>query len=132
MTLTDSDKYSKVFPECNSFQQQRSRGREIQIHLCEFKITSGISVRTKIINREISIEPTLLERKFSGKGFEKVPLRQILDKERKAIRKDEDSEEKGWTIIKKIIMKKLVGHSPDFIEALLMRMILKLNINANT
>ena len=35
----------------------------------------------------------------------------------------EDSEEKGWTIIKKIIMKKLVGHSPDFIEALLMRMI---------
>ena len=48
----------------------------------------------KIINREISIEPTLLERKFSGKGFEKVPLRQILDKERKAIRKDEDSEEK--------------------------------------
>lgn len=105
MTLTDSDKYSKVFPECNPIQQQRSRGGEIQIHLCEFKITSGISVRTKIINREISIEPTLLERKFSGKGFEKVPLRQILDKERKAIRKDEDSEEKGWTIIKKIIMK---------------------------
>lgn len=95
----------KAFPECNPIQQQRSRGREIQIHLCEFKITSGISVRTKIINREISIEPTLLERKFSGKGFEKVPLRQILDKERKAIRKDEDSEEKGWTIIKKIIMK---------------------------
>ena len=74
----------------------------------------------------LSIEPTLLERKFSGKGFEKVPLRQILDKERKAIRKDEDSEEKGWTIIKKIIMKKLVGHSPDFIEALLMRMIFEI------
>ena len=48
------------------------------------------------------------------------------DKERKAIRKDEDSEEKGWTIIKKIIMKKLVGHSPDFIEALLMRMIFEI------
>ena len=60
-----------------------------------------------------------------AKGLRKF-LRQILDKERKAIRKDEDSEEKGWTIIKKIIMKKLVGHSPDFIEALLMRMIFEI------
>ena len=38
----------------------------------------------------------------------------------------EDVVEKGWTIIKKIIMKKLVGHSPDFIEALLMRMIFEI------
>ena len=73
MTLTDSDKYSKAFSRMQSHSTTKKRGREIQIHLCEFKITSGISVRTKIINWEISIEPTLLERKFSGKGLRKFP-----------------------------------------------------------
>lgn len=77
----------------------------------------------KIIDGKISIEPSLLLRKYSGKGFENVPLSQILNKERKAIRKDIDKYDKGWSIITKAVMKKLVGHSPDYIEGLLMRMI---------
>ena len=80
----------------------------------------------KLIDGEISINPDLLDRKFSGKGFENVPLRQILNKERKAIRKDNDAYDKGWQLIKKAVMKKLVGHSPDYIEALLMRMIFEI------
>ena len=74
-------------------------------------------------DEEISINPNLLDMKFSGKGFKNMPLRDILMKERKAIKQDINNTDKGFCIIKKIIMKQLVGHSPDFIEAMLMRYI---------
>lgn len=77
----------------------------------------------KILDGEISINPRLLERKFSGKGFQNVPLAQILMKERKALRADDAAADKGFTLIKKPVMKQLVGHSPDFIESLVMKMI---------
>jgi len=47
-----------------------------------------------------------------------VPLAQILQKERKAIRRHQDSTDKGFRVIPKKIAKKYVGHSPDFIESL--------------
>lgn len=77
----------------------------------------------KIIDGEISINPRLLHQKYSGKGFDRAPLSLILMKERKAIRADESSSERGFSLIRKGQMKNVVGHSPDFIEALLMRMI---------
>jgi len=77
----------------------------------------------KLIDGEMSIEPRLLSMRFSGKGFTSVPLRQILLKERRAIRGEDDSSDKGFTLIKKKVMKNLVGHSPDYIEALLMRFV---------
>lgn len=80
----------------------------------------------KIIYGEISINPRLLDLKFSGRGFEKVPLRQILMKERKCIRQNEDASDKGFCLIRKPDMKKFVGHSPDYFEALFMRMIFEL------
>ena len=76
-----------------------------------------------ILAKEISINPRLLERKFSGKGFKNLPLRTILMKERKCIRKKADSEDKGFTLISKDVMKKYVGHSPDYFESLLMKFI---------
>lgn len=81
----------------------------------------------KLMDGELSIEPRLLTMRFSGKGFSNVPLRQILLKERRAIRPEEDSSDKGFTLIKKKAMKSLVGHSPDYIEALLMRFIFEIN-----
>ena len=64
--------------------------------------------------------------RFSGKGFSNVPLRQILLKERRAIRAEDDSSDKGFSLIKKKAMKALVGHSPDYIEALLMRFVFEI------
>lgn len=87
------------------------------------KSQSAYLFAKKLINREVSINPRLLDLKFSGKGFEKVPLRQILMKERKCIRADESASDKGFCIIKKAEMKKIVGHSPDYFESLFMRMI---------
>jgi hypothetical protein len=72
-----------------------------------------------LINGEYSINPDLLSRKYSGKGYSNTPLAQILNRERKAIRQDEENG-KGWKIIKKAMMKRFVGHSPDYFEALLM------------
>lgn len=70
-----------------------------------------------IKERKISIADELLERKYSGKGFEKVPLRQILQKERKCLRRDEESSDRGFKLLPKKIAKKYVGHSPDFFES---------------
>ena len=75
----------------------------------------------KIKNEEISINPDLLSRKFSGNGYSGVTLYNILMKERKAIRDAET--DKGFALIKKETMKKYVGHSPDFIEAMIYRQI---------
>ena len=90
------------------------------------KSQSAYLFAKKLINGEVSINPRLLELKFSGKGFEKVPLKQILMKERKCIRADEAASDKGFCIIKKADMKKLVGHSPDYFESLFMRMIFEI------
>jgi hypothetical protein len=80
----------------------------------------------KLINKEISIEPTLLDYRFEAGKNKNVQLRQILMDERKAIRANASSYEKGFSLIKKIEMKKFVGHSPDFIEAMFMRMIFEI------
>jgi hypothetical protein len=78
----------------------------------------------------ISFEPELLTRKFSGKGFDGRPLKDVLQQERKCIRKDEGKADQGWCIIKKDVMKKLCRHSPDFFEALAMRSYFDIGIGA--
>lgn len=75
------------------------------------------------LNKEWSINQDLLKRKYSGNGFERVALRDILQKERKCFRRSEASDDKGFALIKKTEMKKIVGHSPDFWESLLYIMI---------
>lgn len=80
---------------------------------------------------QISIEPSLLERKYSGDGFDKVPLRQILQKERKMLRRDENNENRGFKLISKKEAKKYVGHSPDFFESWFYRMIFTLTKKKN-
>ena len=75
---------------------------------------------------ELSINPNLLDRKYNGDGFEKMPLKQILLRERKAIRQDADSSDRSFTLINKKRMKTCAGHSPDYIEAMFMVMIFEL------
>lgn len=84
----------------------------------------------KVQNGEISFNPSILDRRFSGKGYEGRKLRDILLNERKAIKQDEAKADQGWCLIQKRVMKELVGHSPDFIEALLMRVYLDLGFKA--
>lgn len=84
-----------------------------------------------IKDKQISIDSSLLERKYSGNGFDKVPLRQILQKERKMLRRDENSDDKGFKLLPKKTAKKYVGHSPDFFESWFYIMIFSLTKKKN-
>lgn len=66
---------------------------------------------------DISIDRALLERKYSGNGFKNWTLERIMQKERKAIRRDEDGDDRGFRVLAKKTAKKYVGWSPDFIES---------------
>lgn len=74
---------------------------------------------------KISIEPRLLDLRFSGKKgkYNNTPLRQILMKERKCIRHRDNSSIGGFELVNKEGMIKAVGYSPDFFESLIYRMI---------
>lgn len=48
-------------------------------------------------------------------------------KERKSLRRNEDSSDKGFQLLSKKLAKKYVGHSPDFWESWLYIMIFSLN-----
>ena len=78
---------------------------------------------------KISIEPRLLDLKFSGKKgkYQKVPLKDILMKERKCIRHKDNSIIGGFELINKDGMIKAVGYSPDFFESLIYRMYFEIN-----
>lgn len=69
-----------------------------------------------------SIEPSLLKRKYKI-GKETKTLYDILQLERKCVKQDMSKEDRGWCLIHKEQMKNkaVVGHSPDFFEALFMK-----------
>lgn len=69
-----------------------------------------------------SIENSLLYNRYKT-GGEIHSLRDILLVERKCVRQDMSRQDRGWCLIHKEQMKNksLVGHSPDFFEALFMR-----------
>lgn len=66
-----------------------------------------------------TIEPTLANMKFVKKGGVRFSLRDILIDESKVVRmRGEDANR--YEIIQKTDMKKIIGHSPDFIECFFM------------
>lgn len=87
--------------------------------------------------KALSIDPMLLERRFEvgkerRKSVEDAPskkksmsLREILKKEKKALRKSDKNTDKNWALIKKEEMIKMLKWSPDFIESMLTRMALE-------
>ena len=80
-----------------------------------------------------SIEPTLLQRKYKI-GNNTRTLYDILQNERKCIKQDMSKADKGWCLIHKEQMKlrSVVGHSPDFVEALFMREVFDLKASGVT
>jgi len=68
-----------------------------------------------------SIESEVLDRKFTDKKGHTFSLRQRLDEERLALKRKDDTGAR-FEIIDKKQMKLEVGHSPDFVEGLIMFM----------
>lgn len=100
-----------------------SKAEDIKALYKNLKSQAAMLLYKKIHNKEISIDNALLSRKFDGNGYGKTMLRDILMKERKCIRRTTDSEGKAFQIISKADMKRIIGHSPDFFESLIYRMI---------
>lgn len=88
-------------------------------------------------HRQLSIDQMLLERRFEvGKERRKsvndepskkksMTLREILKKEKKALRKSDNNNEKNWALIKKKDMISMIKWSPDFMESILTRLALE-------
>ena len=116
--------FKGFFPNAVPFNNQaapialdRKEEEGIKYLYKDLKSQCAFMFYTEIKERGISIEPALLDRKFSGNGFKNVPLRQILMKERKSLRRDETGSDKGFKLLPKKLAKRYVGHSPDFWES---------------
>ena len=116
--------FKGFFPEAVPFNNQaapiaqnRHEEEGIKYLYKDLKSQCAFLFYEAIKNKTISIDSDLLDRKYSGNGFEKVPLRQILQKERKSLRRDEESHDRGFKLLSKKIAKRYVGHSPDFWES---------------
>lgn len=66
-----------------------------------------------------SINSDLLERRYTGKNYKSMMLREILNQERRCIRFRDD--DRSRLIDKAVGMKRLIGRSPDFLDAMKMR-----------
>lgn len=116
--------FKGFFPNAVPFNNQaapialdRKEEEGIRYLYKDLKSQCAFMFYTEIKERGISIEPALLDRKFSGNGFKNVPLRQILMKERKSLRRDDTGSDKGFKLLPKKLAKRYVGHSPDFWES---------------
>lgn len=108
------------FPKANYFNNQAAVDVKSKHLYPQLKSQAAYELADDIINLRISINPELLDRK---PGDSKLTVREILNIERKAIRRDDSKTDKGWVIITKEVMKRIVGHSPDYFEALIYKKI---------
>lgn len=115
--------FKGFFPNAIPFNNRESVEEKYKWQYDNIKSQCAYLFYHALNDGEISINPDLLSLKFSGNGYKNMTLRDILMNERKAIKQDINNTDKGFCIIKKIIMKQIVRHSPDFIEAMLMRFI---------
>lgn len=114
--------FKGAFPKATPFNNVEAVEEKYRNIYDNIKSQCAYLFAQKIHNAEISFNEAMLDAKFSGKGFEGRALRDILQSERKCVRQDMSKLDKGWCLIKKSQMKHLVKHSPDFFEALIMRM----------
>ena len=87
----------------------------------DLKSQCAYMIYRKIKEMGISFESNILDVKVSGNGYEDVLLREVLQKERQSLRRDTDTQDKGFCLLPKKKAKLIVGHSPDWWESLYFR-----------
>ena len=115
------------FPDAIPFNNQEAVDIEFKnLYDCK-KSQCAYKFAERTRAAEWSIEPSLLNNVYLV-GKTSMTLRDILRLERKCIKQDMSRQERGWCLIRKDEMKRrnVVGHSPDFFEALIMREIFDL------
>ena len=112
--------FKGFFPRARPFNNMEPVDIKVKHEYVNLKSQAAFLFAMDLIEGRISINPSLLDRKPGGS---KQTLRDILNIERKAVRRDDAKEDRGWAIITKKIMKQIVGHSPDYIEGLIYKKI---------
>jgi hypothetical protein len=118
--------FKGFFPKAIPFNNRESVDERYKGTYDTIKSQCADMFADALIHGEISIDDHLLDMRFSGKGYDKMKLRDILMRERKSLKWDEQKSDNGKCLIKKPMMKKLVGWSPDWLEAMEMERIFKL------
>lgn len=112
--------FQGFFPNAIPFNNEGAVDEKLKYVYYRLKSQAAYMFAQQIIGGQMSINPSLLDRRFDGNGYDKKPLRLILLDERRVIRQDEQNTRNGFALPKKSAMKRLIGHSPDFIEAMFM------------
>lgn len=119
--------FKGFFKKAVPFNNAAAVGDDFKYMYGNLKSQAAYMFADELKNGEISINPNLLDIRFSGKNYTDVRLGDILMKERKSIARDKNKEDKGFCLVQKKIMIHIVGHSPDFIEGLYMKKIFDIN-----
>jgi hypothetical protein len=98
----------------------------------DLKSQCACLLNLRIKDLGLSFESGLLDREVSGNGYDGLPLRQILQKERMVIKRDTSIRNKGFSLMPKRQSKQFIGHSPDFFDALIYREYFELADNTQT
>lgn len=98
----------------------RAMQEQVEIEFDTIKSQSAFGFGDSIHYGEVSINPSLLEKRFTIKNGDMVRLKDILMEERLVIAIDiaKGDNGRGKCLIKKQDMKKRIGRSPDFMEAM--------------
>lgn len=116
-----------AFPRAIPFNNQEAVDRKNKFLYDNIKSQSAYKFAERTQQGDWSIENSLLSRRYKI-GKDTRTLYDILQLERKCVKQDTSKSDKGWCIIHKEAMKSksVVGHSPDFFEALFMREIFEI------
>ena len=116
-----------AFPNAVPFNNQAAVDKQYKNLYDCIKSQCAYKFAERTQQAEWSINTSLLQNKYLI-GKNKRTLRDILLLERKCIKQDLSKQDRGWCLIHKEQMKNkhVVGHSPDFFEALFMREIFDL------
>ncbi len=117
--------FKGFFPKATPFNNLEAVDPAMKHLYVNLKSQAAYELAMDLIEGRMSINPELPERVPAGG---KHSLREILNVERKAIRRDDAKADKGWAIVNKKVMKQVVGHSPDFFEALIYKKIFDIKV----
>lgn len=109
--------FKGFFPNAKPFNNEGAVDPKLKYIYHRLKDQSAYEFAQSILNDGYSINPNILSKKFDGIGYKGMTLREILMRERRCVRRD-DSFTKSWKLISKPVMRQLIGHSPDFVEAM--------------
>lgn len=117
--------FKGFFPKAVPFNNEGAVEDKFKYIYNRIKDQAAYMFATELIDGQWSINPAILDRKFTGIGYKNTTLREILMRERRAIRRD-DAFTKAWKLISKPSMRQLIGHSPDFVESMFYAKIFKI------